>query len=94
MPGLAFGLRQYWDVAHGVANWAALKRTSAMAIDPDELPFKKKITEIVLGADLYVLSVSDLQERIAALEGEIARCREAMAQRDATKEAAAAFFKK
>lgn len=65
-----------------------------MPIDPDELPRKKKLTEIVLGADLYALSVSDLEERIAVMESEIARCREAIAQRNATKDAAAAFFKK
>jgi uncharacterized small protein (DUF1192 family) len=65
-----------------------------MPIDPDELPRKKKFTEIVLGADLYTLSVSDLEERIAAMEGEIVRCREAMAQRNATRDAAASFFKK
>jgi uncharacterized small protein (DUF1192 family) len=65
-----------------------------MPIDPDELPRKKKFTEIVLGADLYTMSVSDLEERIAAMESEIARCREAIAQRNATKDAAAAFFKK
>jgi uncharacterized small protein (DUF1192 family) len=65
-----------------------------MPIDPDELPRKKKFTEIVLGADLYTLSVSDLEERIAAMEHEIARCREAISQRNATKDAAAAVFKK
>jgi uncharacterized small protein (DUF1192 family) len=65
-----------------------------MAVDPDNEPLKKKFTEIVLGADLYALSVPDLQERIALMETEIARCREAMTQRNATKDAAAAFFKK
>lgn len=65
-----------------------------MPIDPDELPFKKKITEITLGADLYAFSVPDLEERIALLEAEIVRCREAMTARNATKDAAAAFFKK
>jgi len=65
-----------------------------MPLDPDDLPFKKKITEITLGVDFYAFSVPDLEERIALLEGEIARCREAMAQRNATKDAAAAFFKK
>jgi uncharacterized small protein (DUF1192 family) len=65
-----------------------------MPIDPDELPFKKKITEITLGVDLYTMSVPDLNERIELLETEIARCREAISQRNATKDAAAAFFKK
>ncbi|HEY1707682.1 MAG TPA: DUF1192 domain-containing protein [Rhizomicrobium sp.] len=65
-----------------------------MPLDPDDLPLKKKLIEIVIGADLYTLSVSDLEERIAVMEGEIARCRDAIGQRNATKDAAAAFFKK
>jgi len=65
-----------------------------MPIDPDELPKKKKVTEIVLGADLYTMSEFELADRIEAMETEIARCREAMGQRKATKDAASAFFKK
>ncbi len=65
-----------------------------MPIDPDELPKKKKVTEIVLGQDLYTMSEFELAERIEAMETEIARCRDAMAQRKATKDAASAFFKK
>jgi uncharacterized small protein (DUF1192 family) len=65
----------------------------AMPIDPDDLPLKKKHTEIVLGQDLYAMSEPDLSARIADLEAEIARCREAIAARRATKDAAAAFFK-
>jgi uncharacterized small protein (DUF1192 family) len=65
-----------------------------MPFDPDDLPLKKKLIEIVIGADLYTLSVSDLQDRIALMESEIVRCREAIGQRNATKDAAAAFFKK
>ena len=65
-----------------------------MPIDPDELPIRKKPTEILLGADLYAMSEPDLAERIALLEAEIARCREAVKGRQATKTAADAFFKK
>jgi uncharacterized small protein (DUF1192 family) len=65
-----------------------------MPIDPDELPLRKKPTEIVLGADLYAMSEPDLAERIALLESEIARCREAVDRRKATKNAADAFFRK
>ncbi len=64
-----------------------------MAIDPDDLP-RKKPREIVLGEDLYTWSAHELDERIASLEAEIARCREAIAARGATKAAADAFFKK
>jgi uncharacterized small protein (DUF1192 family) len=65
-----------------------------MPIDPDELPIRKKPTEILLGADLYAMSEPDLAERIALLEGEISRCREAIDKRQATKNAADSFFKK
>jgi uncharacterized small protein (DUF1192 family) len=63
-----------------------------MAQEPDE-PRKKK-SEIVLGEDLYTMSSPDLQERIAALEAEIARCREAIHARNVTKSAADSIFKR
>jgi uncharacterized small protein (DUF1192 family) len=65
-----------------------------MPIDPDDLPLKKKHTEIVLGQDLSLLSEFELGARIMEMESEIARCREAIGARRATKDAAAAFFKK
>lgn len=69
--------------------------TNIMAIDPDELlPKKKKLTEITLGDDLSAMSEHELQARIAALEGEIERCRTAIGARKSTKSAAEAFFRK
>jgi uncharacterized small protein (DUF1192 family) len=65
-----------------------------MAIDPDELLPKKKVSEIVIGQDLSAMSEHELVARIATLESEIARCREAILARRATKSAADAFFKK
>jgi uncharacterized small protein (DUF1192 family) len=65
-----------------------------MAIDPEELLPKKKPVGIVLGEDLSDWSAPELEERIVKLESEIARCREAIAQRNATKAAAANFFKR
>lgn len=65
-----------------------------MAIDPEELLPRKKAPEIVLGEDLSAMSEFELSARIARLEEEIARCREAIAQRQATKSAADAFFKR
>ena len=65
-----------------------------MAIDPEELLPRKKAPEIVLGEDLAAHSAHELEKRIAALEAEISRCREAIAQRGATKSAADAFFKR
>ena len=65
-----------------------------MAIDPEELLPKKKPPEIVLGEDLSAVSEFELTARITALETEIARCRQAIEARKATKSAADAFFKR
>jgi uncharacterized small protein (DUF1192 family) len=52
------------------------------------------MTEIDLGQDLSAMSEHELDARIAALDAEIARCRDAIKSRQATKNAAHAFFKK
>ena len=66
-----------------------------MPIDPDELlPRKKKVTEIDLGADLSAMSEHELEARIALMDAEIARCRDAIKARQATKSAADSFFRK
>ena len=65
-----------------------------MPIDPEELQPRKKLPDIVLGEDLSALSAHELEKRIGALEGEIARCREAIRARTATRSAADAFFKR
>ncbi len=62
------------------------------AIDPDDLP-KKKITHD-MGQDLSLLSVGELSERIAILRDEVARIEAEMAKKNASKSAAATFFKK
>ena len=65
-----------------------------MAIDPDELLPRKQVVDIVLGQDLSTLSEHELTARIQALEAEIARAKDAILARQATKNAASAFFKK
>ena len=65
-----------------------------MAIDLDELLPKKKAPEIVLGEDLSAKSEHELAERIALLEAEILRCREAIVARRSTKAAAHSIFRK
>ena len=65
-----------------------------MAIDLDELAPRKPKGEIVLGEDLSAFSAHELEKRIAALEGEIARAKDALRARAATKNAADAFFKR
>ena len=80
------------NIAVNISKWRV--RTETMPLDPDDLPIRKKPTEILLGADLYAMSEPDLAERIALLESEIARCREAIKGRQATKNAADSFFRK
>ncbi len=63
-------------------------------MDLDDLQPRKKPPEIVLGEDIGALSAHELEARIARLEEEIARCREAIGVRLATKSAAENFFKK
>ena len=65
-----------------------------MAIDPEELLPRKPPPETVIGQDISTLSVAELEHRIAALEAEIARSREALKARAATKNAAEEVFKR
>lgn len=65
-----------------------------MAIDLDDLQPKKKAPDIVLGEDISAMSAHELEARILALETEIARCRDAIKARNATKVAADGFFKR
>jgi len=65
-----------------------------MAIDPEDLLPRKKAPEIVLGQDLSAMSEFELQDRIAALQTEIARCQLAIDARKATRSVADAFFKR
>jgi uncharacterized small protein (DUF1192 family) len=63
-------------------------------MDLDDLQPRKKLPDIVLGEDISTFSAHELQQRIARLDEEIARCREAIAARQATRSAAENFFKK
>ena len=63
-------------------------------MDLDELFPKKKLPDIVLGEDISALSAHELEARIARLDAEIVRCREAITARAATKSAAESFFRK
>jgi uncharacterized small protein (DUF1192 family) len=64
-----------------------------MPTDPDDLGPRIKPAEFALGQDLSTFSEHELAARIAAMETEIARCRDAMKARQATRNAADAFFK-
>jgi uncharacterized small protein (DUF1192 family) len=62
-----------------------------MAIEDDDRPRKKVSHEI--GQDLSLLSVEELDERIALLRSEIERLGEAMTKKRSSKDAANSFFK-
>ncbi len=62
-----------------------------MANEDDDRP-RKKITHEI-GQDLSLLSVEELNERIALLTTESERLREAAAKKRASKDAANSFFK-
>ncbi len=62
-----------------------------MPMEDDDRP-RKKITHEI-GQDLSLLSVEELNERIALLNSEIARLQEAATKKRASKDAASAFFK-
>lgn len=62
-----------------------------MKEEDDDRP--KKITHEI-GQDLYLLSVKELEERIALLTEEIERLRAAIASKQSSRSAADSFFKK
>jgi uncharacterized small protein (DUF1192 family) len=60
-------------------------------MDLEDAPKKKP--EIVIGEELGLLSVEELQVRITTLAAEIERYREAIAAKQASKTAADSFFR-
>ena len=60
-------------------------------MDLEELP--KKESEPVIGENLDLMSVAELEHRITVLESEIARVKAAIAEKQASKNAADAFFR-
>ena len=62
------------------------------AMDEDDRP-KKKITHEI-GQDLALLSVKELQERIALMKEEIGRLDAEIARKQASRNVADGFFKK
>ena len=62
-----------------------------MAIEDDDKPRRKISHEI--GQDLSLLSVEELNERVALLSAEIERLQAAVARKRASKDAANSVFK-
>lgn len=60
-------------------------------MDLDDLPKKKP--GIVVGENLELMSVAELEHRIQALESEIVRVKSTIASKQASKSAADAFFR-
>jgi uncharacterized small protein (DUF1192 family) len=65
---------------------------SMPAFDEDDRPKKKIVHEI--GQDLTLLSVKELNERIALMREEISRLEADIARKQASRSAADQFFKK
>ena len=62
--------------------------------DPEALAERPDLTLQKIGKqDLYAMSIGDLEERIASLRAEIARCEKAIGERGSTKAAAEKLFK-
>ena len=61
-------------------------------VDEDDRPKKKVVHEI--GQDLVLLSVKELEERIAVLKEEIGRLQAAIAGKQGSRTVADQFFKK
>ena len=62
------------------------------AVDEDDRPKKKIVHEI--GQDLALLSIKELEERIALLKEEIGRLQAAIASKQGSRTVADQFFKK
>ena len=62
------------------------------ANDDEDRPKKKIVHEI--GQDLALLSIRELEERIALLSGEIGRLQAAIASKQGSRNVADQFFKK
>lgn len=60
-------------------------------MDMDDLPKPKHVH--VLGENLETISVDELNLRVAALESEIARIHGEITKKQASRDAASAFFK-
>jgi uncharacterized small protein (DUF1192 family) len=62
------------------------------SIDDEDRPKKKIVHEV--GQDLALLSLAELNDRIALLRQEIARLEAAASSKKASRDVAAQFFKK
>jgi uncharacterized small protein (DUF1192 family) len=71
---------------------AEIAEAPMAAIDDEDRPKKKIVHEI--GQDLALLSVGELQDRIALLREEIARLETVASSKKVSRDVASQFFKK
>jgi uncharacterized small protein (DUF1192 family) len=64
-----------------------------MAIDHEELE-PRRVQKALLPPDLSRHSIAELESLIVSLEGEIVRCRDAIAAKQSTRAAAESVFKR
>ncbi|WP_230531374.1 DUF1192 domain-containing protein [Microvirga roseola] len=64
-----------------------------MAFDPFAEEPRETLNGHQIGQDLSMLSIDEIDERVAMLEREIARLREARGDKENSRAAASAFFK-
>jgi uncharacterized small protein (DUF1192 family) len=70
-----------------------VQKENAMAFDPFAEETVASVSEHQLGQDLSMLSIDEIDERIAQLEREIMRLRDVKAGKESSRAAASAFFK-
>jgi uncharacterized small protein (DUF1192 family) len=78
--------------AQSIFSRAFARRRAMPAMDEDDRPKKKIVHEI--GQDLALLSIKELEERIALLKEEIARLQASIASKQGSRNVADQFFKK
>ncbi len=64
-----------------------------MSIFADEAAPRPNLAEVRVGQDLSLWSLDELAQRIATLEAEIARTRQVMTAKDASRAAAESVFR-
>ena len=73
---------------------SATAKVKALEMFDDLEPTAKNPNSILLGEDVYTLSLDDLDERVALLQGEIDRLTTIRKEKAQSMNAAEAFFKK
>jgi uncharacterized small protein (DUF1192 family) len=88
-----WGYRRHWQGRHPALTFNAIvQKEDVMAFDPFAEEPVAKATGHEIGQDLSMLSIDEIDGRIAQLEREISRLKEARAGKENSLAAASAFF--